>query len=756
MLPSSVDTTNVLLAQLIALQDNNTRTSPSTLLSSLPQIASPTVREIHWVNGLWFAALACSLSAALVSMLAKQWLVPPAYESGSHRYRARQRQARYTQLEVWHVFALINGLPLLLHAALLLFFAGLIVLLWSGDTSIMATTFVIVALAYTFYFGSMWLSLLYPYCPYQHPISAHIRKWMMKPSSFFLIHKDVGAGSKEVLRYPVAIQHPVEEVDPHDRVDTAALIWMLHRCTNTEACSAAVQAMAGLPRDFTASHILREAGSVDTILRQFQICFQMDSTHEAQWHVVDPRSAEKYCRAWMNLTRGTGHKWPRALFEPLQKLIDQDSDMDVAAIASCTMALAAMHNRCTQMGVITHLEHFANGDRQYRQATQCWLLGTFVDCSLNWELGAAVIEDITSKAVPILLRLFKSAKGASMADVRCAIVLALSSVTGGIRNLDTLKSEESRRERYFELIIPALSILVQDPKRFGIKEDLLEMAACELSRLASPTFFKAQVFQPALKNVIRQSLSKLYADGRIRIGLVSDDILADALQILFPPMEICWQKRTQFVAILLDTLSASSHPGVVNWSVRLLEPLMVDSSPSVVQAFVDGNGINVLLRAAHTGDTDSRPLQLNCLRTLCIFIRSSAGVFLRKEYHDQKQAEAQVDQIFHSDFFNTLLAFVSVRRWWLPEIVDIWLPSLVSLCQIRPSDPIWGTTYAIFQKFADGNEGEDGCSRLLSDLKTIRDLHDAGATTTEPCNQKDQEDCDRRTDPQSVTSSRLQ
>ena len=205
MLPSSVDTTNVLLAQLIALQDNNTRTSPSALLSSLPQIASPTRREIHWVNGLWFAALACSLSAALVSMLAKQWLVPPAYESGSRRYRARQRQVRYTQLEVWHVFALINGLPLLLHVALLLFFAGLIVLLWSGDTGIMATTFVIVALAYTFYFGSMWLSLLYPYCPYQHPISAHLRKWMMEPSSFLLIVKDIGAGSKEVLRYPVYV-----------------------------------------------------------------------------------------------------------------------------------------------------------------------------------------------------------------------------------------------------------------------------------------------------------------------------------------------------------------------------------------------------------------------------------------------------------------------------------------------------------------------------------------------------------------------
>lgn len=134
---------------------------------------------MHWVNGLWFAALSCSLSTALISMLAKQWL--QAYTpnvSGSPRQRARHRQSRYMELVAWHVLALINALPLLLHVALLLFFAGIVVLMWSVDIAITLATFIIVAFAYGVYLASIWLPIIYPNCPYQHPISDHLRKWI--------------------------------------------------------------------------------------------------------------------------------------------------------------------------------------------------------------------------------------------------------------------------------------------------------------------------------------------------------------------------------------------------------------------------------------------------------------------------------------------------------------------------------------------------------------------------------------------------
>ena len=181
MLPNPADTTNALLTQLIAeIRSSSVLNITGGEIISTTMGSTPTSRQIRWVNGLWFAALSCSLSAALVSMLAKQWIQPKPNVSGSPRYRARQRQCWYAQLKDWHVFVVINGLPLLLHMALLLFFAGIIVLLWSGDIAIMAATFTIVALAYVFYVGSMWMSLVYPECPYQHPISEQLRLWMAR------------------------------------------------------------------------------------------------------------------------------------------------------------------------------------------------------------------------------------------------------------------------------------------------------------------------------------------------------------------------------------------------------------------------------------------------------------------------------------------------------------------------------------------------------------------------------------------------
>ena len=179
MLPSSSDTTNALLFQLLSDLRQSSTLNISGPLPTLPPAAGvPTLSQLHWVNGLWFAALACSLSGALVCMLAKQWIQPLANTSSSPKQRARQRQRRHRQLQTWHVFSVISALPLLLHISLLLFFAGVIILLWSGDIAIMIATFAIVALAYVFYLGSIWMSLAHSDFPYQHPITMQLRHWM--------------------------------------------------------------------------------------------------------------------------------------------------------------------------------------------------------------------------------------------------------------------------------------------------------------------------------------------------------------------------------------------------------------------------------------------------------------------------------------------------------------------------------------------------------------------------------------------------
>jgi hypothetical protein len=129
MIPDLGETTIALLAQLVAMQAHSGIQVPPLTIESQTSLC-----RMHWVNGLWFTALTCSLSTALISMLAKQWL--QAYTSNISGSLCHRSRSRHIQLETRHVLALINSMPLLLDAAVLLSSSGLIVLLWSVDLPI--------------------------------------------------------------------------------------------------------------------------------------------------------------------------------------------------------------------------------------------------------------------------------------------------------------------------------------------------------------------------------------------------------------------------------------------------------------------------------------------------------------------------------------------------------------------------------------------------------------------------------------------
>ncbi|KAH8823651.1 hypothetical protein DL96DRAFT_1468532, partial [Flagelloscypha sp. PMI_526] len=81
-----------------------------------------------WINGLFFASLSLALATALLSVLAKQWL--QAYTtviSGPAKEIALIRHLRFRGLEKWKMHEIIGALPLILHASLALFFAGLFI-----------------------------------------------------------------------------------------------------------------------------------------------------------------------------------------------------------------------------------------------------------------------------------------------------------------------------------------------------------------------------------------------------------------------------------------------------------------------------------------------------------------------------------------------------------------------------------------------------------------------------------------------------
>ncbi|PBK88552.1 hypothetical protein ARMGADRAFT_937155, partial [Armillaria gallica] len=90
-------------------------------------------RSDEWVNSLWFVSLTLSLITALVAVLVKQWLhqYVTIVSDSSARERARIRHLRYAGLQTWQVPMIIGLLPILLHASLALFFAGLAIFLFS-------------------------------------------------------------------------------------------------------------------------------------------------------------------------------------------------------------------------------------------------------------------------------------------------------------------------------------------------------------------------------------------------------------------------------------------------------------------------------------------------------------------------------------------------------------------------------------------------------------------------------------------------
>ncbi|KAJ7594561.1 hypothetical protein C8J56DRAFT_1122574, partial [Mycena floridula] len=540
MIPDPAETTNTLLVEIIALQYNRTA---SAVIS-----ASGSSTGIRWVNGLWFAALSCSLSTALISMLAKQWLSESLPNlSGSSRHRARKRQSKQLELEKWHVPAVIDALPFLMHVALLLFFAGLILFLRDVDTNITIVTSIIVAFAYLFYCTSIWLPLLYPECPYRHPISEYIHQWIQQPRR-----------PTRPVQIDIEMRGQSPAVTINDLLDATALSWLMSR-DNDDVVAVALESMAGLPRDFSALHILRNHGILEGIENGFQRCFHKDTTLD-QWRLVDARGAELYCRAWINLTRGTLERWPFATIEQLW-MLQEIGQPDAAAMASCAIALSSFD--ISQWELLSYLAKFVAGELQLTEATQCILLDSIIECYLGWEAPAMIIEETRIRAIPILLRVLHLLGDDPVSKVRSATALALFTFTGaGPVNLAEYASEERRREDYCELSLEALSILVEHPNRFGVKDSLLAITAQALCQLATPVAAQSERFPQRLRALARKSFSQLFIEGRIGVGVVPDAILANTLHIIFPPTHIKQDLHASLVTKLLQMLEVTSHPDV--------------------------------------------------------------------------------------------------------------------------------------------------------------------------------------------------
>lgn len=122
-------------------------------------------------------SLTLSLITALVAVLVKQWLYQyvAVVSDSSPRDRARIRHMRYAGLQKWQVPMIIDLLPFLLHVSLALFFAGLVIFLFSLGMKVAWLVSLISAATYIAYIIALILPLIHPYCPYKVPLRLYIR-----------------------------------------------------------------------------------------------------------------------------------------------------------------------------------------------------------------------------------------------------------------------------------------------------------------------------------------------------------------------------------------------------------------------------------------------------------------------------------------------------------------------------------------------------------------------------------------------------
>jgi hypothetical protein len=127
---------------------NATNPPMAGILVQPPFIVSASAVRI---NIFWFLSLTLSLATVITGISCMQWLREFQRDAAlPNRDALALRQMRFEGLMRWHVPSILSSLPLLLQSAVILFFAGLLDLLWSLNKAVAAFITVSVSLVVLF------------------------------------------------------------------------------------------------------------------------------------------------------------------------------------------------------------------------------------------------------------------------------------------------------------------------------------------------------------------------------------------------------------------------------------------------------------------------------------------------------------------------------------------------------------------------------------------------------------------------------
>ena len=196
--PDPNDETAALLRVLIFKIDNTTfGDDPPTL----PQWTGPP-HTIVQVQAILFASLAASLFSAFLAMLGKQWLNQYASIDmrGSAIERSQNRQRKLDGIVIWYFDHVMEALPLMLQAALLLLGCALSQYFWEINTTVASVILAITSFGVLLYLFIIFVGAASPSCPYQTPGARILRPILDTPYRIDDLHRLAGDFFRHIPR----------------------------------------------------------------------------------------------------------------------------------------------------------------------------------------------------------------------------------------------------------------------------------------------------------------------------------------------------------------------------------------------------------------------------------------------------------------------------------------------------------------------------------------------------------------------------
>ncbi|KAH8993070.1 hypothetical protein EDB86DRAFT_1405179 [Lactarius hatsudake] len=161
------------------LADYNKTHAPTLPTQSNPFTFSPPKSAIL-VNSLWFLSLVITLSCALLAILLQQWtcryikLTQPRSANSPHQ-RARIREFFDKGVEDLRLQWTVDALPILLHASLVLFLAGLLIYTIGSNRTVFDVVVFWVGLCTVVYACFTLIPIFRHDSPYYTPLSSPLR-----------------------------------------------------------------------------------------------------------------------------------------------------------------------------------------------------------------------------------------------------------------------------------------------------------------------------------------------------------------------------------------------------------------------------------------------------------------------------------------------------------------------------------------------------------------------------------------------------